>query len=132
MHSDEKQLDDLNALEKKILEARNGGYLSEEEQKRITRAHQNKASMQAGYEFVASVLLSAVLGYFLDNWLGTSPAFLILLFLLGTCVGFMTLYRLSKNLDMSVGFSQLHQQEKDANKAPTSKDDDLTTEDKDE
>jgi len=109
----------LKDLEKKIHDAKHGTELSEAERLRIKRAHENKAAMQAGYEFVASVLLSAVLGYFIDQWLGTSPTFLISLFLLGTCAGFMAIFRMNKNLGMGVGYSQLHQQEKDANKSPT-------------
>ncbi len=111
---------DLKDLEKKIREAQHGAELSEEERLRIKRAHDNKAAMQAGYEFVASVMLSAILGYFLDQWLGTSPLFLISLFLLGTCAGFLSIFRMNKNLGMGVGYSQLHQQAKDANKSPTS------------
>ncbi len=110
--------DKLNALEKRIQAAQAGRQLSEEELRRIKRTHENKASMQAGYEFVGSVLISAVVGYFLDQWLDTSPLFLILLFLLGTAAGFLSLYRLSKNLGMSVGYSQLHKAQKDAKNAP--------------
>ena len=72
---------DLEDLEKKIHEAKHGAELSDEERMRIKRAHDNKAAMQAGYEFVASVLLSAVIGYFIDQWLDTAPIFLISLFL---------------------------------------------------
>ena len=110
----------LKDLEKKINEAKHGAEPSEDEALRIKRAHDNKAAMQAGYEFVASVLLSAILGYFIDQWLGTTPLFLILLFLLGTCAGFMAIFRLNKNLGMGVGYSELHSREKDANKSPTS------------
>ena len=120
---------DLKDLEKKIHEAKHGAELSDEEKLRIKRAHDNKAAMQAGYEFVASVLLSAALGYFLDQWLGTSPLFLILLFLLGTGAGFMSIFRMNKKLGMSVGYSQLHSSEKDANKAPRDEND---TKEKDE
>lgn len=115
---------DLKDLEKKIHDAKHGEALSEEERRRIRQAHNNKAAMQAGYEFVASVLLSAVLGYFLDQWLGTAPIFLISLFLLGTSAGFMAIFRLNKNLGMGVGYSELHKREKDANKAPALKLDD--------
>ncbi len=110
----------LKDLEKKIKEAQHGAEPSEDERLRIKRTHDNKAAMQAGYEFVGSVLLSAILGYFIDQWLGTTPLFLISLFLLGTCAGFMSIFRMNKNLGMGVGYSELHKREKDANKSPTS------------
>lgn len=106
--------DNLKDLEKKIHEARYGKTPSDEEALRIKKAQNSKMAMQAGYEFVASVMLSAVLGYFIDKWLGTAPLFLISLFLLGTCAGFLSIFRVSKNLGVGVGYSQLHQNEKDA------------------
>jgi ATP synthase protein I len=109
---------DLKSLEQKIREAKHGKEQSETELSRIKKAQNNKMAMQAGYEFVASVLLSAILGYFIDQWLGTAPLFLISLFLLGTCAGFLSIFRISKNLGMSVGYSQLHRDEKEANKSP--------------
>ena len=109
---------DLKDLEKKIREARHGKEPDAEELSRIRKAQNSKMAMQAGYEFVASVMLSAILGYFIDRWLGTAPLFLISLFLLGTAAGFLSIFRVSKNLGMAVGYSQLHKEEKDANKAP--------------
>lgn len=106
--------DNLKDLEKKIHEARHGKEPSEKEAARIRQAQNSKMAMQAGYEFVASVMLSAVLGYFIDKWLGTAPLFLISLFFLGTGAGFMSIYRVSKNLGSSVGYSELHREEKDA------------------
>ena len=34
-------------------------------------------------ELVAGVIVGALIGWMLDNWLGTSPLFLVLLFFLG-------------------------------------------------
>lgn len=109
---------DFEDLERKIREAKHGKDPNAQELSRIRQAQNAKMAMQAGYEFVASVLLSAVIGYFLDQWLNTAPLFLISLFLLGTAAGFLAIFRVSKNLGMGVGYSQLHQQRKDANKAP--------------
>ena len=118
---------DLKDLEKRIHEAQHGQELSPEELSRIKKAQNSKMAMQAGYEFVASVLLSAILGYFIDQWLNTTPFFLITLFLLGAGAGFMSIFRISKNLGAGVGYSQLHQEKKAANKAP---DKDFNTPDK--
>ncbi|HOO82458.1 MAG TPA: AtpZ/AtpI family protein [Alphaproteobacteria bacterium] len=119
---------DLKDLEKKIREAKHGKDPDAEELSRIRKAQNSKMAMQAGYEFVASVMLSAILGYFIDQWLGTAPLFLISLFLLGTCAGFLSIFRVSKNLGMGVGYSQLHRDEKDDNKAPNANSNERTEE----
>lgn len=115
--------DDLENLERKIREARHGGEPDPAEQARIRRELNNKAGMQAGIEFVASIGICAVIGYWLDQWLGTMPLFSFLMFLAGTGAGFMSIYRASKNLGSAVGYSELHKREKDAKKAPELKQD---------
>lgn len=110
---------DLKDLEKKIHEAKHGKELSEEEQRRIRDQQNHRAAAQVGMEFVLSILVGAFLGYKLDQWLETTPLFLILLFFLGVFAGFMSIYRASKNLGSAVGYSQLHREKKDATKAPT-------------
>ena len=109
---------DLKKLEQKIREAKRGKALSAQERRRIKQAHDNKAAMQAGYEFVASAVLAALLGYVIDQWLDTAPIFLISLFLLGTGAGFMAIFRMNNKLGAGVGYSQLHRREKSASKSP--------------
>ncbi|GER08074.1 hypothetical protein GCM10007972_09880 [Iodidimonas muriae] len=47
-----------------------------------------------GLEFVSAVAVGAFIGYWLDRWFGTSPIFLIGMFLIGTLTGFRNLMRL--------------------------------------
>ncbi|HET6469479.1 MAG TPA: AtpZ/AtpI family protein [Geminicoccaceae bacterium] len=51
------------------------------------------AGLQVGIELVAGVGFGALLGYGLDRWLGTSPLFLIVLFVLGAAAGTLNAYR---------------------------------------
>lgn len=78
---------------------------------------------QAGMEFVLSIMLGGYLGYLLDNWLGTMPLFLILLFFLGCGAGFMSLYRANKQMGSAIGYSELHKEEKQGKTLPKSDDD---------
>ncbi len=110
--------DDLENLERKIREARHGGEIDPAQQARIKRELNNKAGMQAGIEFVASIGVCAVIGYWLDQWLGIMPLFFIIMFMAGTGAGFMSIFRASKNLGAAVGYSELHKREKNAKKAP--------------
>ncbi len=44
-------------------------------------------------EFVAAVGVSALIGWQADEWLGTSPALLLILLGLGTAAGFWSVYK---------------------------------------
>ena len=44
-------------------------------------------------EFVAAVVVSALIGWQADRWLGTSPGLMILFVALGTAAGFWSVYR---------------------------------------
>lgn len=46
-------------------------------------------------EFVAAVLVGAFIGWQLDTWLRTTPAFLLIFLLFGTAAGFWNVYRIA-------------------------------------
>jgi ATP synthase protein I len=46
-------------------------------------------------ELVAGVLVGGGMGWALDRWLGTSPAFLIVMLIVGMVAGFWNVYRLA-------------------------------------
>jgi ATP synthase protein I len=46
-------------------------------------------------EFVAAIIVGAVIGWQIDRWMNSSPAALILFIGLGTAAGFWTIYRLA-------------------------------------
>ncbi|MCB1562728.1 MAG: AtpZ/AtpI family protein [Alphaproteobacteria bacterium] len=96
--------DDLDTLEDKIKQARG------------PEDSDNAAvnPLQAGMEFTAPIIGGIIIGYFLDGWLDTKPVFIISLFLLGVAAGFVNIYKASQNIGGTVGFSELHQREKDA------------------
>lgn len=46
-------------------------------------------------EFVAAVVVGALIGWQIDTWTGTAPIFLLLFLVLGTVAGFMNVYRIA-------------------------------------
>ncbi len=46
-----------------------------------------------GIAFVLAVLIGFLVGYALDNWLGTSPLFIIVFFFLGIAAGIVNVVR---------------------------------------
>lgn len=48
-----------------------------------------------GITLVACVCIGALIGYYLDKWLGTEPWFMVVFFLLGTVAGFIEVFRIA-------------------------------------
>lgn len=59
-----------------------------------------------GIELVAGVLVGAGLGWYIDKQLGTSPIFMLAFISLGFAAGVMSVFRILKNLDQSVGLGR--------------------------
>lgn len=57
------------------------------------------AAMSLGFrvlsEFVAAVVVGALIGWQIDAWTGVAPAFLLVFLLLGTAAGFWNVYRIA-------------------------------------
>ena len=51
------------------------------------------SGLQAGIEVVAGVGVGTLIGWALDRWLGTTPLFLIVFFMLGAAAGVLNAYR---------------------------------------
>lgn len=82
--------------------------LEAQQQPRGQASEQDGGSLQAGSlgaamsigfrvlsEFVAAIIVGAFIGWQLDKWLGTSPAFLLIFLLFGTAAGFWNVYRIA-------------------------------------
>lgn len=53
---------------------------------------------------VAGLLVGGFVGYWLDDWLGTSPWMLIVFFFLGAAAGMLNTYRSVKGMGMAAGY----------------------------
>lgn len=55
-------------------------------------------------ELITGLVFGAVIGWFLDQWLGTLPLFLVLFFLLGAGAGILNVYRVASGQGYAVGY----------------------------
>lgn len=62
--------------------------------------------LRIGIEMVVSVAVGAGVGYFIDNWAGTTPLFMIVFLFLGFAAGIMNVLRIARGLDEAVGFGR--------------------------
>ncbi|MBT5573924.1 MAG: AtpZ/AtpI family protein [Alphaproteobacteria bacterium] len=64
-------------------------------------------------ELVAGIAVGAFLGWLIDKWLGTTPAFMLVLFFLGAAGGVMNIWRLLTGRGMGAGYFGDHRENKD-------------------
>jgi F0F1-type ATP synthase assembly protein I len=62
--------------------------------------------MRLGVEFIAGTVVGLLIGWGLDQWLGTTPWLLLLFTLLGFGAGIMNVYRVIMKLDDSIGINR--------------------------
>ena len=55
-------------------------------------------------ELLAGLLIGTSLGWLIDNWLNTSPFFLIIFFLLGGSAGILNLWRIITGKGLKIGY----------------------------
>lgn len=105
----------LRELDEKLKKIDNAEK-SEEAKERARKVDAENTSMgfRAGAELVGSIVAGVFFGWFIDDYFGTKPIFLIILFLLGVVTGFVNVWRTSQGIGTTVGYSQLHKQKKQA------------------
>ena len=63
-------------------------------------------------ELVAGTVVGTFIGWLLDQWLGTLPLFMVILFFLGTLAGMMNIWRMATGRGLKLGYLE-HQQNND-------------------
>lgn len=63
-------------------------------------------ALRLGVDFVAGVVVGVGIGLLLDWWLGSSPAMLILFFLLGAAAGTFNVFRTASGQGGAVGYKR--------------------------
>lgn len=111
MNPDEldQKIRELRAKEQKSAETQNGDQTPPAGQQAAT----------AGIEFISAVAVGGFLGYLIDQWLGTKPWGMVIMFILGSAAGFVNIYRAATGQDYRIGIGTL-----DKTKKPTGKGDD--------
>lgn len=97
--------DPLNDLDARLKAAR--GHTDTESARRGRGTQSGLGQgLRIGIEMVVSVAVGAGLGYFIDNWAGTTPLFMIVFLFLGFAAGIMNVLRIARGLDEAVGFGR--------------------------
>lgn len=73
------------------------------------------AALRVATDLVAALAVGGFMGYWLDEWLGTRPLFMVVLFFLGFAAGFLNIYRAQMGEDFKVGFKRAMPDKTDVN-----------------
>ena len=93
-HDLRAKLDALRgALDRRGAEKRAGEARIPSESERAATASAISMAVRAASEFAAAIVVGGLIGWQLDRWLGTKPAFLIAFFLLGAVAGVWNVIR---------------------------------------
>ena len=89
-------------------------------QEKTARAHMPAEGMalagRVATELVAGIVVGGALGWALDEFFGTSPLWLVVLFFLGAIGGMMNVWRLATGRGMAAGYFEDHVASDDDNK----------------
>ena len=58
---------------------------------------------------IAKIIVGFIIGWLLDNWLGTNPWLKIVFILLGAAAGMLNVYRLASGFGYAVGYKESDQ-----------------------
>lgn len=67
------------------------------------------AAMRVATDLVAALVVGTFIGYWLDEWSGLRPLFMVVFFFLGFAAGFMNIYRTQTGKEFEVGFKNTKQ-----------------------
>lgn len=95
----------LNDLDARLKAARGDQDQDEGPRGRGTQSGLGQG-LRIGIEMVVSVAVGAGLGYFIDDWAGTTPLFMIVFLFLGFAAGIMNVLRIARGLDEAVGLGR--------------------------
>ena len=95
----------VDELGKQLEEARSQQEEKESDEDRATRARGMAYGLRMASELVGAVLVGGLIGYFLDQWLGTSPWLFLVFFFVGFAAGVLNVVR---------GFTRLQAEIKEA------------------
>lgn len=62
------------------------------------------AAMRVATDLVAALIVGTFIGYWLDEWTGLRPLFMVVFFFLGFGAGFLNIYRTQMGKDFEIGF----------------------------
>ena len=102
-----KNQDPLSALDTRLKKARE---LVQDPLTKTTTDSSEKGSVlslafRVAVEIVSAVVIGFILGWFLDDWLGTKPWLMLMFVFIGFVAGVLNVYRMASGFGYSAGYA---------------------------
>jgi len=68
-------------------------------------------AFKVAIELVSAVVVGGFLGYWIDQWLDSTPWGMIIMFILGFIAGFLNIYRAAMGQEFKIGFKKAESSE---------------------
>ncbi len=94
--SEKSKSDDLDKLGERLSKAKNQRVEASDKSK--PRGKSMGMAYRLSYELLIAVLVGAYIGWLLDDWFGTKPLFLIVMFFFGMAAGIINVVRTSDQM----------------------------------
>ena len=114
-----KNLDQLGLLGDKL------NKVQEEAERKLEKAAPEQSirsglgfAMKIGVELISALIVGTGIGLLLDHWLGTTPWFMLLFFVLGSVAGIMNVYRSVNGFGNTIGFHPITDSKDNGYKKP--------------
>ena len=106
METNKKQ-DPLSALDTRLKKARE--LVQDPLTKTTTDRSENGSVLSLAFrvaiEIVSAVVIGFILGWFLDDWLGTNPWLMLTFVFIGFAAGVLNVYRMASGFGYSAGYA---------------------------
>ena len=114
-----KNLDQLGLLGNKL------NKVQEEAERKLEKAAPEQSirsglgfAMKIGVKLISALIVGTGIGLLLDHWLGTTPWFMLLFFVLGSVAGIMNVYRSVNGFGNTIGFHPITDSKDNGYKKP--------------
>ena len=102
-----KNQDPLSALDTRLKKARE--LVQDPLTKKTTDGSEKGSVLSLAFrvavEIVSAVVIGFILGWFLDNWLGTKPWLMLTFVFIGFAAGVLNVYRMASGFGYSAGYA---------------------------
>lgn len=106
--NEREKIDPLRELGERLDKARAAtrGPLGQAPENQPSTGNALALGWRVGIELLGAIAIAVFIGWAIDQWLGTRPWGMVVLFFLGVAAGMLNVYRAVSGLGRAVGFQQ--------------------------
>ena len=109
-NKDKQSIEELDA-QLHIARERNQDPLNQKAEEKLEKGGPLGLAFRVSIEIVSAVAVGTLIGFLIDDWLGTRPWLMLLFIILGGTAGIFNVYRVASGFRYTVGHQDKHAKE---------------------